>query len=179
MLEFYAIMPNRFGGNEMLEVYVLVEKEKKFGMKILSILCFVFGAGLLALSLMGALLLFALAVPLLALGVFLNNRGLEYEYAYFDGDFRFAKIISKEKRKELIGYDIENVIVIAPLGDRSIYQYENNPQVKKRDLSSGKKNAKLYALVAKTEEDYQMTIFEPDEKYLDAVCIKYRQKVVR
>ena len=33
MLEFCAIMPNRFGGNEMLEVYVLVEKEKSIMMK--------------------------------------------------------------------------------------------------------------------------------------------------
>ena len=101
------------------------------------------------------------------------------EDTYFDGDFRFAKIINKQKRKELIGYDIENVIIIAPKGDRGLYQYENNPQVKIRDLSSGRKNAKCYVLVAKTEENYQMTIFEPDEKYLDAVCIKYRQKVVR
>ena len=179
MLDFYAIMPNRFGGNEMLEVYVLVEKKKSIVRTLLSILCFAAGAFFLYLSLMGAIILFALAAPLLALGVFLKNRSIEHEYSYFDGDFRFAKIINKQKRKELIGYDIENVIIIAPKGDRSLYQYENNPQVKTRDLSSGKNGAKLYVLVAKTEEDYQMTIFEPDEKYLDAVCIKYRQKVVR
>ena len=179
MLGFYAIMPNRFGGNEMLEVYVLVEKQKSVLMKLLGSLCCAIGVFLMFLSLMGAIILFAFAVPMIALGVFLTRRSIEHEYSYFDGDFRFAKIINKQKRKELIGYDIENVIIIAPKGDRSIYQYENNPQVKTRDLSSGRKNAKLYVLVAKTEENYQMTIFEPDEKYLDAVCIKYRQKVVR
>ena len=163
----------------MLEVYVLVEKEKSLVMRLVSILCFSIGAFFLYLSLMGAIILFALALPMIAFGVFFNRRSIEHEYSYFDGDFRFAKIINKQKRKELIGYDIENVIVIAPKGDRSLYQYENNPQVKTRDLSSGKKNAKPYVLVAKTEENYQMTIFEPDEKYLDAVCIKYRQKVVR
>ena len=179
MLEFYAIMPNRFGGREMLEVYVIVEQKKSIVRKILSILCFVAGAYFMYASLLGLIIFFALAAPLLALGVLLNNRSIEHEYSYFDGDFRFAKIINKQKRKDLVGYDIENVIIIAPKGDRSLYQYENNPQVKTRDLSSGKKDAKLYVLVAKTEEDYQMTIFEPDEQYLDAVCIKYRQKVIR
>ena len=179
MLVVCAIMPNRFGGKEMLEVYVLVEKRKSLVMKLASVLCFVIGASFMALSLMGALLLFALAAPLMALGVFLNNRSIEYEYSYFDGDFRFAKIISKQKRKELIGYDIENIIVIAPKGDRSLHQYLQNPQVKTRDLSSGTQNGKVYGMVAKTEEGYHLTWFEPDERYLDAVCIKYRQKVIR
>jgi len=179
MLAFCAIMPNRFGGREMLEVYVLVEKKKTLVMKILTILCFVIGAYFMYATLVGLIIYFAIAVPFLALGWFLKGRNLEYEYSYFDGDFRFAKIISKQKRKELIGYDIENIVVIAPKGDRSLYQYENNAQVKTRDLSSGSKDAKVYGMVAKTEEGYHMTWFEPDEKYLDAVCIKYRQKVVR
>ena len=162
-----------------MEVYVLVEKKKSKLMSILSILCFLLGGFLMILSLLGALLLFAIAVPLLALGVFLKGRGLEFEYSYFDGDFRFAKIINKQKRKELSGYEAENVIVIAPKGDRSTYKYETDAQVKKRDLTSGKKDANVYAMVAKTEEGYQMTFFEPDERYLEAVCIKYRQKVIR
>lgn len=163
----------------MLEVYVLVEKKKTLWMKFLTILCFVIGAYFMYATLVGLIIYFAIAVPFLALGWFLKGRNLEYEYSYFDGDFRFAKIISKQKRKELIGYDIENIVVIAPKGDRSLYQYENNAQVKTRDLSSGSKDAKVYGMVAKTEEGYHMTWFEPDEKYLDAVCIKYRQKVVR
>lgn len=179
MLEFCAIMPNRFGGNEMLEVYVLVEKEKSIMMKILTILSFGAGVYFMYATIRVSILFFSISVPLIAVGVFLKNRNLEYEYSYFDGDFRFAKIISKQKRKELIGYDIENIIVIAPKGDRSLYQYVNNSQVKTRDLSSGMKDAKVYGMVAKTEEGYHMTWFEPDEKYLDAVCIKYRQKVVR
>ena len=148
-------------------------------MSVLSIFCFVLAAFFLYASLLGLLLFFAVAVLFFALGWFLKNRSLEFEYSYFDGDFRFAKIINKQKRKELTGYVAEHVIVIAPKGDRSIYKYENDSQVKKRDLTSGKKDAKVYAMVVKTEAGYQMTTFEPDDKYLDAVCIKYRQKVVR
>ena len=179
MLEFYAIMPNRFGGNEMLEVYVLVERQKSIIMKFFTVLSFVAGAYFMYASLVGLIIFFALAAPLIALGWFLKTRNVEFEYSYFDGDFRFAKIISKQKRKELIGYEADNIIVIAPKDDRSIYQYHKNPQVKVRDLSSGNKDAKVYAMVAKVEEGMHMTLFEPDEKYLDAVCIKYRQKVIR
>lgn len=179
MLEFCAIMPNRFGGRKMLEVYVLVEKQKTLVMKFLTILCFVIGAYFMYATLVGLIIFFAIAVPFLALGWFLHTRSIEFEYSYFDGDFRFAKIISKQKRKELIGYEADNIIVIAPKGDRTLHQYENNPQVKTRDLTSGKKNGQVYAMVAKVEEGIHVTLFEPDDKYLDAVCIKYRQKVVR
>ena len=44
MLEFYAIMPNRFGGNEMLEVYVFVEKKKSLIMKCFTTIFFLAGA---------------------------------------------------------------------------------------------------------------------------------------
>ncbi len=163
----------------MFEVYVLVDKEKSLVMKLLTILCFVIGAYFLYVSLRGLLFFFAVAVPFIAIGWFLMRRNIEYEYSYFDGAFRFAKVISKQKRKELIEYDAENVIVIAPKDDRSVYQYKNKPNVKLSDLTSGKKDAKVYAMVSKVDKGFHMTLFEPDEKYLDAVCIKYRQKVVR
>lgn len=163
----------------MLEVYVIVQKKKSLIMKFFTVLCFVIGAYFMYATLMGLILFFAIAVPFLALGWFLKNRSMEYEYSYFDGDFRFAKIFNKQKRKELIGYEADNVIVIAPKGDRSLYQYEKNNQVKRRDLSSRNKDARIYVMVAKADEGYHMTYFEPDDEYLDAVCIKYRQKVVR
>ena len=163
----------------MLEVYVIVEKQKSLIMKILSVLCFVIAAYLMYATLRGLVIFFAVAVPFFAIGWFLKNRSMEFEYSYFDGDFRFAKIINKQKRKQLIGYEADNVMVIAPKGDRSLYNYEKNSQVKVRDLTSGKKDAKVYGMVSKAEEGLHLTWFEPDEKYLDAVCIKYRQKVIR
>jgi len=180
MLEFCAIMPNRFGGRDMFEVYVLVEKKKSLFLKILTVLFFLIGAYFLYATFVGLFIFFAVAIPFLALGWYFHTKQMEFEYSYFDGEFRFAKIFNKQKRKDLRGYNVEDVIIIAPEGDRSLHNYEKNPQVKTRDLSSGYKNeGKVYCLVAKTEERYEMTKFEPDEKYLDAVCIKYRQKVIR
>jgi len=164
----------------MLEVYVFVEKKKSLFMKIFTAFLFLAGAYFMYATLVGLIIFFAIAVPLLAIAWYLHTKQVEFEYSYFDGDFRFAKIFNKQKRKDLRGYEIEDVIVIAPEGDRSLHNYERNPQVKTRDLTSGYKNeGKVYCLVAKTEERYEMTKLEPDEKYLDAVCVKYRQKVVR
>ena len=81
MLEFCAIMPNRFGGNEMLEVYVLVEKKKSLIMKALTVLCFVVGAYFMYATIRVSILFFSISVPLIAVGVFLKNRKLEYEYS--------------------------------------------------------------------------------------------------
>ena len=65
MLEFCAIMPNRFGGNEIMEVYVLVEKQKSFMMKILPTICFVIGAYFMYATLVGLIIFFAIAIPFL------------------------------------------------------------------------------------------------------------------
>lgn len=163
----------------MLEVYVLVAKKKSMSMKVLTAILGLIGVYFLYATLVGLVVFFAVAVPFLALAWYFHKKELEFEYSYFDGEFRFAKIYNKQKRKDLKGYEADNVIIIAPEGDRGLYQYENNPQVKKRDLTSGYKDRKVYCLVAKNEEGYELTKYEPDEKYLDAVCIKYRQKVVR
>ena len=71
------------------------------------------------------------------------------------------------------------ILVIAPEGDKSLYHYENDAQARKRNLTSGQRDRKVYVMVAKTENGMELTRFEPDEKYLNAVCIKYPQKVIR
>lgn len=176
---FYVIMPNRFGGRDMFEVYVIVEKQKSLVMKFLSALCFVIGAYLVYVALWGWILFMVGGILFFVAGWLLYSRNIEYEYSYFDGEFRFARITNKQKRKELPGYEAKNVLIIAPKGDRSLYQYENGNQIKVRDLSSGKKDAKLYGMVVTTQAGCQLVWFEPDEAYLDAVCIKYGQKVVK
>lgn len=163
----------------MLEVYVLVKKKKSMFMKVLAVVLGLLGIYFVYAALLGVFICLAIAIPFFAIAWYLYKKETEFEYSYFDGDFRFAKIYNKQKRKNLRGYEAENVIMIAKCGDRSIYPYENNPQIKKRDLTSGYKDRDVYYLVAKTETGYELTKFEPDEKYLDAVCVKYRQKVMR
>ena len=161
-----------------MEVFVLVPRKKNIIFQFVSTLLLVTGVVLLVLSLLGAVLLFSIAIPTLAIGFFMNKRYSEYEYSYFDGDVRFAKIINKNKRKTLKGYNMEDVLILAPMDDRSMHQYQNNTEIKVRNLTSGNPNAKVYGMVVRSEGTF-LVKFEPDEAYLDAVCIKYRHKVVR
>ena len=107
------------------------------------------------------------------------RRNIEYEYTYYDGDLRMARIMNKAKRKNLIKINLEDVVTIAPKGDRSIYKYEQDNSYKYKDLSSGDKSAKKYAIIFKGDKGMYRYEFEPDAEMLDAICIKYPRTVVR
>ena len=160
-----------------MEVFVLVAKKKNIILQFFSTLLLVAGVVTVVLSFLGLYMFLPFAIMEVAIGYMLSKRYIEYEYSYFDGDIRFAKIINKSKRKALKGYSMEDVQIIAPIEDRSVQNYLNDNTVKVRDMRSGKKNAKVYAMVVR-EEGTQLVKFEPDEQYLNAICIKYRQKVV-
>lgn len=163
----------------MFEVYVLTKKNKSAMMKVGGYLLTLSSAIFLALTLLGVIMFAPIAIALIAASVVVNRRYIEYEYSFFDDEVRFAKIINKNKRKVLKGYNMSEVVIIAPAGDQSLYQYENDNGAKVRDLSSGDKDAKVYVMVAKGQERMEMVRFEPDEKYLDAVCRRFGMKVKR
>ncbi len=163
----------------MLEIYVLVSKEKSLFIKTTALACFVIGAMSTLYVIMGYLIFFPMAVIAWGIAFFLHTRKYEYEYSYYDGELRFAKIINKKKRKELKGYAMEEVIAIAPIDDRSIQQYVNDKNNKIRNLTTGNPQAKVYAAVVKNGNEIELVTYEPDEKYLNEVCVKYGHKVKR
>lgn len=162
-----------------MEVYVLVPKKRNILLHVCGLALLITGVLALILTAIGVFVFLPVAVVGILLGYFLRTRNYEYEYSYFDGDLRFAKIINKSRRKNLKGYKMEDVLTIAPIEDRSVYQYLNNSSNKLRDYTSGKTNAKVYAMVVKVPEGIEVIKYEPDDKYLDAICVKYRQKVIR
>jgi hypothetical protein len=163
----------------MSEVYVLVECNKSIARRLLAYFFFVLTVALLLLGL-GSLFVWPfiiIAGMLWYLFQFRSNR--EYEYSYFDGEVRFAKIMNKSRRKRLGVYSMDEVFLIAPSGDRSMYKYETDATIKKIDYTSGRKDVPCYEMVVKTETGVRLISFEPDDKYLDAVCFKYAHKVTR
>lgn len=164
----------------MFEVYVLVERKKPAIVRIFAICMLVMGIFGILCSCITPIFMMPgfLFIVIWVLLWFFNN--VEYEYSYFDGDVRFAKIMNKSKRKRLKGYNIDAVEIIAPAGDRSLYKYTQDSSVKKVDYTSHEKNVPYYQMAARIEDQGVVLIsFEPDEKYLDAICVKYPQKVIR
>lgn len=163
----------------MFEVYVLVEKKKSQIRRFFSLFFYAIAALTAFLVLLGGYLFVPIAIIGLVLGWVLQTRNYEYEYSYFDGDVRFAKIINKANRKKLPGYKMSEVLAIAPVGDASVAQYENSKNVNVRKLNSGYPDRELFVMVAKCENGIDLVYFEPDKRYLDAVCVKYGYKVRR
>lgn len=163
----------------MFEVYVLVEKKKSVFLTFFSVFSYVMAALSAIFVMIGLYFFVPTAVFGFILGWFFQTRNYEFEYSYFDGDVRFAKIINKANRKKLPGYKMSEVLAIAPTGDPSVASYENDSKAKIRRLQSGYPGRKLFVMAAKGEKGIELVYFEPDDKYLDAVCVKYGYKVRR
>lgn len=168
------------GEQKMLEVYVLVPVRKSFATIFMSVLSLVLALVLLLFTCVGGWTLGPFAVAFVALWYYLMFRVYkEFEYSYFDGEVRFAKVMNKSRRKAIVSYIMEEVVMIAPAGDRSIYKYEEDKSLKVKDFTSHNKLKPYYVMVIQKGGDTSLIKFEPDEKYLDAVEFKYKQKVVR
>lgn len=162
-----------------MEVYVLVSKEKSLFIKTTTLACFLVGAMSMLYVVMGYIIFFPMALLTWGIAYFLHSRNYEYEYSYYDGELRFAKIINKKRRKELKGYVMEEVLTIAPIDDRSVHHYVSDKNVKVRNLTTGNPNGRVYVAVVKSGNELELVKYEPDEKYLNEVCVKYGHKVKR
>ncbi|MEE1303722.1 MAG: DUF6106 family protein [Agathobacter sp.] len=164
----------------MSEVYVLVETKKSMLRMILAYVFLFLAVACIGFTAIGAYVCVPFVFIFGVLFYFLLFKGYkEYEYSYFDGDVRFAKILDKSRRKRIKGCTMEEVVQIAPAGDRSVYNYENNKTTKFRDFTSKKKGVPYYDMVVKTDDGFIIYMLELDDKYLDAVCLKHASKVIR
>lgn len=161
-----------------MEKFILVEKKKSLLSKLLPGVFIVLAVATVMLALLGRPL-FLLFACVFAFAFYLTKGCIEFEYSYFDGEVRFAQIMDKSRRKKIALYNMDETIIITPEGDRSIYNYENNPEIKVRNLTSGDPEAKVYVMVTKGDKGMELVRFEPDEEILDEICKKYAQKVNR
>lgn len=164
----------------MYEVFVLTPVRKPLWAKLASVVSLLLGVGCMLLACGSAIFAILFIVFALLWYVLTFRFYMEYEYSYFDGEVRFARIMNKSHRKTLEVYNMNDVIALAPGGDRSVYNYENDRSIKVKDYTSRKKGVPYYDLVVKKDANTTLLIkYEPDDEYLDAVQVKYAQKVVR
>lgn len=107
------------------------------------------------------------------------RTSLEYEYTYFDGDIDFDKIRAKRKRKHILSINMDNVTSIVPVDDPSLYNVHQTQGIKIIDVTSRMPNRKFYEIVHQDAGVTTCIRFEPDEKFLDSISIKYARKVTR
>lgn len=164
----------------MHEKLVIIPRRKTTGKKVLNVVCFALTAVMLVLSMYLPVIFMIPAVIFGVLWYFTGFRGdVEWEYTYYDGELRFAKIKAKSKRKNIARIQMENVQAFAPKGDRSLYKYETDKNLSCKKLTSGNPDAKIYELVCKEEKGLCRYEFEPDEEMLDEIIVKYPRSVIK
>jgi len=164
----------------IMEVFTLIARKKNVALVFVSYLLVALAAISLLTICIGFApgILFAVVFGLIAY-LMIMAQNTEFEYSYFDGELRFAKIKNKSRRKRLGIYSMESVAAIAPAGDRSVYNYENGNELKEIDYTSGQNDVPYYDIIIKSPDENVLIKAELDDKFLTEVEKKYRSKVKR
>ncbi len=105
-----------------------------------------------------------------------NSFNVDYEYSLVDDELRFAKIINKSKRRELITINRSNIKIIARINDNEHKSVLSSHFDKKISLIS-QTNNEYYFMIASTNDGKNVCIyFEPNEKMCENLKVYLRQK---
>lgn len=111
-----------------------------------------------------------------AIVVYFYKMGkIEYEYIYCDDVIDIAKIKAKQKRKNIVRIETDNIEMFAPLDSAAMKNYETLP---KRDFASAKKTNPIYAVVTVVDGKKVRVLLEPSEKMLEGLKIKLGTRIV-
>lgn len=130
---------------------------------------------LTALFLAGGFLLLNLLVLILgiALGVgcffLLPRLEVEFEYLYVNGELDIDAIYSKQKRKRIGSYDMEELEILAPEKSHALDHYLSQSGVKIRDFTSGDPQTKSYIMIFSKEQKREILKVELNDVILNDV----------
>lgn len=107
---------------------------------------------------------------------FNKSSKIEYEYIYCDDIIDVARIRAKEKRKNILRVEVENIELFAPVGVEEMAQYNHLPVV---NYASAKKENPIYAMVTVIKGKKVRVLLEPSERMLEGLSIKLGRKLIR
>ncbi len=119
-------------------IEVVVSRKPNTLFKFLRVLLIMLAVCFLFLGLVGIMAAFIPGIGCLVGYYFVNmNVGIDYEYSYVQKELRIAKIMNKERRKEVATYDLEKMEILAPVRSWHLDSYKNKQIAKDVDYSSG------------------------------------------
>lgn len=148
---------------------ILVKRQTPVGMRVLK------GAliGLTVLSLVAGLLMWPLLIVgaiLIAVDYFVVPKfDVEYEYLYVNGELDIDAIYSRQKRKKMGTYDMEELEILAPSDSHAIDSYKNKQGVKINDYTSLDPQVKSYLLVFNKEKGQEMIRVELEDSIISDI----------
>ncbi|MBQ6362394.1 MAG: hypothetical protein IKF45_06585 [Lachnospiraceae bacterium] len=119
-------------------IEVVVSRKPNTLFKFLRVLLIMLAVCFLFLGLVGIMVAFIPGIACLVGYYFVNmNVGIDYEYSYVERELRIAKIMNKERRKEIATYDLEKLEIMAPVKSWHLDSYNGRQIAKDIDYSSG------------------------------------------
>ena len=143
-------------------------------LKILMIVLCVLAAFLAMQTIFGIIFLLAAAAG--TYFVFLN-MSVEYEYLFAEGGLSVDRILGKARRKRVFDCDKEDVQVVAPADSFVLKDYERQG-ARIKDFSSGRKEAKVYALMYQKGADDWRHEEDISQKACDVAGLRTARKLV-
>lgn len=131
------------------------------------------------LAFVGSGLFFIVALAFAALAYFvIPMLDLEFEYLYIDKEIQIDKIMSKEKRKNVMNLDLNNMEVMALHNSHELDSYKAR-NIKTYDFTSREDDAKVYSIVYESGKEGTVLVnIEPGEEMLSAIKTVFPRKVV-
>lgn len=108
--------------------------------------------------------------------VFLN-LSVEYEYLFAEGGLSVDRILGRARRKKIFDCEKDDIQVVAPADSYVLKDYEKQG-MKVKDFSSGRKDAKVYALMYQKGAENFKVLIEPNERMIGAMRRSFPRKVV-
>lgn len=107
---------------------------------------------------------------------FNKSSKIEYEYIYCDDVIDIARIRAKEKRKNILRIEVENIELLAPIDAKEMEQYN---KLSALNYGSAKRENPIYAIVTVVKGKKVRVLIEPSKKMLDGLSIKLGRKLIR
>ncbi len=152
--------------NDALYEQLVSRKAKPYDLlvRILVILLIV-AVAVLGMPFIGLLsFMIAALLALLAYYIIFPKLNVEYEYILLNHDLQIDAIYNQAKRKSLRTFDIQLAEIIAPKGSPRLNSC--HPE-KVFDYSSGRADAKVYAIMIPLDQKNLCIYIEPDAKMID------------
>ncbi len=139
--------------------------------------------GLTVLSVLLGLFVFpiflaAAAAGGLAIYFLLPNLSVEFEYLYVSKTLQIDKILSKEKRKKVVEYELEKMEIFAEEGAWQLDDHKNIKAVE-RDFTSGNEGAARWIMIVHNGNQIDRVALEPGEDLINAVRTHFPRKTFR
>ncbi len=108
----------------------------------------------------------------------LPNLSVEYEYLYISKTLQVDKILSKEKRKKAVEYELDQMEIFAEEGAWQLDEYKNTKTLN-RDFSSGRAEETKWIMIIRNGSETERVVLEPNEALIKAVFAQYPRKTFR